>query len=105
MVALIGHDHDGSSIVRPARVDQAILATGKDIYGEQAEGRRALMVDAWVETGFSGGPIVDQSGTVVGVVFSRARGGAPVAYAIQTGEVVDLLDEARVGPEGSGPCR
>ena len=105
VVALLGHDHDGSSIVRPARVNQAILATGKDIYGEQAEGRRALMVDAWVETGFSGGPIVDQSGTVVGVVFSRARGGSPVAYAIQIGEVVDLLDEARVGPEGSGPCR
>ena len=105
VVALLGHNRDGSLIIRPARVNQAILATGKDIYGEQAEGRRALMVDAWVETGFSGGPIVDQSGTVVGVVFSRARGGSPVAYAIQISEVVDLLEEARTGPEGSGPCR
>jgi len=105
VVALLGHNQDGSLIVRPARVDEAILATGKDIYGQQAEGRRALMVAAWVETGFSGGPIVDQSGTVVGVVFARAKGGSPVAYAIQISEVVDLLDEARVGPEGSGPCR
>ena len=105
VVALLGHNRDGSSIIRPARVDQEILATGKDIYGKKAEGRRALMVDAWVETGFSGGPIVDQNGTVVGVVFSRARGGSPVAYAIQVGEVVDLLEEVRAGSEGSGPCR
>jgi len=105
VVALLGHDHGGSLIVRPARVDQAILATGKDIYGEQAEGRRALMVDAWVETGFSGGPLVDQSGAVVGVVFSRARGGLPVAYAIQIGELVELLAEVRFDSVGSGPCR
>ena len=105
VVALLGHDHGGSLIVRPARVDQAILATGKDIYGEQAEGRRALMVDAWVETGFSGGPLVDQSGAVVGVVFSRARGGLPVAYAIQIGELVELLAEVRFDSVSSGPCR
>ena len=83
----------------------AILATGKDIYGAQAGGRKALMVDAWVETGFSGGPVVDERGRVVGVVFSRARGGSPVAYAVQVGEVRDLLEKVETNPEGSGPCR
>ena len=105
VVALFGYDHAGSLSVRPARINQAILATGKDIYGEQASGRPALIVDAWVETGFSGGPVVDQKGRVVGVVFSRARGGLPVAYAIQVSELRDLLDKVEINPEGSGPCR
>ena len=104
-IAILGYDRSGASSVRSGYIEREILATGRDIYGKLAEGRRALEISASVETGFSGGPVVDASGDVVGVMFSRTRGGAPVAYAVQTIEVLAVLDSANSRSAGSGPCR
>ena len=98
--------HDGESVhAVPAGIARRIRATGADIYGEPADGRDALVLAATVRVGHSGGPVVDAEGRVVGVAFSRARGGSPVAYAVQATELRALMARVDVDPPGPGPCR
>jgi len=41
---------------------------------------------------------------VVGITFSRTRGGSPVAYAVQSNALQSLLERVRLSPEQAGPC-
>ncbi len=100
---MLGHEADGPRLV-PAGLEMLIRATGTDVYGRPADGRDAMVLAAGVLTGHSGAAVVDQAGRVVGVTFSRARGGDPVAYAVQAAAVQSLLGSAENSPEPAGPC-
>lgn len=102
--ALLVHDGETARAI-PVGIERRIRATGRDIYGEPAGGRDALVLAASVDVGYSGGAVVDVQGLAVGVAFSRSRGGRPVAYAVQTGELAALLGRVGIVAEGSGPCR
>jgi len=104
-VALVAYDGDGMPVERHLTVRQAIRATGEDIYGEPGSGRDALLLDGSVAYGNSGGPIVDGSGTVVGVVFANTRGGEGTSFAVQVGEVHVLLAEVGSSPVPPTECR
>ncbi len=95
----------GTAVARHLTVRQAIRATGEDIYGEPGSGRDALLLDGSVAYGNSGGPIVDGSGTVVGVVFANTRGGEGTSFAVQVGEVHVLLAEVGSSPVPPTECR
>jgi len=88
----------------PVAVRRLIRATGDDIYGRPADGRDALEITATIRTGHSGAPVVDESGAVIGVLFSRLRGGGSVAYAVQAGELSRLLEETANKATPTGPC-
>ena len=98
--------HEGVSgpIALPIAVRRLIRATGDDIYGRPADGRDALEISATIRTGHSGAPVVNGSGAVVGVLFSRLRGGGSVAYAVQAGELSRLLEETAHKTTSTGPC-
>ncbi len=82
---------------------RALLAVGKDIFGEEGDSREALSLEASIESGFSGSPVLNKDSSVIGVVFSRSRGGASTAYAVQSSEVKRILEEeADLG--GSAKC-
>ena len=100
---LVNEGADGP-VVLPAMVRRLIRATGDDIYGRPANGRDALEITASIRTGHSGAPVVDGSGAVVGVLFSRLRGGGSVAYAVQVGELSRLLKEMTDEDVPTGPC-
>jgi S1-C subfamily serine protease len=85
-------------------VRRLIRATGDDIYGRPADGRDALEITANIRTGHSGAPVMDGSGAVIGVLFSRLRGGGSVAYAVQAGELSRLLEETANKATPTGPC-
>jgi S1-C subfamily serine protease len=104
-VALVAYDGEGMPVERHLTVRQAIRATGEDIYGEPGSGRDALLLDGSVAYGNSGGPIVDGSGTVVGVVFANTRGGEGTSFAVQVGEVHVLLAEVGNSPVPPTECR
>jgi S1-C subfamily serine protease len=65
-----------------------------------------LQISAGVQSGNSGGPLLDTSGNVVGVVaakinaikFAKATGDLPenINFAIKTGAVRDFLDNSAV---------
>ena len=101
--AILVHEATGPRIV-PAGIAWRIRATGADVYGRPADGRDALILAATVVGGHSGAAVVDGSGRVVGITFSRTRGGAPVAYAVQSSALRSLLERVRLSPEQAGPC-
>jgi len=101
--AVLVSEEDGPRLI-PATVEHLIRATGVDVYGRPAGGREALVLSVGVLTGHSGAAVVDGAGRVVGVTFSRARGGSPVAYAVQVSAVESLLERVEHSPEPAGPC-
>ena len=98
------HEGTDGPVALPVVVRRLIRATGDDIYGRPADGRDALEITATIRTGHSGAPVVDGSGAVVGVLFSRIRGGGSVAYAVQAGELSRLLEETANKATPTGPC-
>ena len=74
---------------------------------------RFLQISAQVEPGNSGGPLLDTSGNVVGVVaeklnamkFAKVTGDIPqnVNFAIKTGAVRDFLDNSVVPYQSAEP--
>ena len=84
---------DGNKVVTEVKIREKILAVGKDIFGQPGESREALSLEARIESGFSGAPVLNEESAVVGVVFSRSRGGGSTAYAVQSSEVKKILEE------------
>lgn len=100
---VVAYLKDGQRIVEEVKVKSKILAVGKDIFGEEGDSREALSLEASIESGFSGSPVLNKDSSVIGVVFSRSRGGASTAYAVQSSEVKRILEEeADLG--GSAKC-
>ncbi len=74
---------------------------------------RFLQISAPVQPGNSGGPLLDTSGNVVGVVaaklnamvFAKATGDMPenINFAIKTGAVRDFLDNSAVSYQTAEP--
>jgi S1-C subfamily serine protease len=74
---------------------------------------RYLQISAAVQSGNSGGPLLDTSGNVVGVVtgklnalkFAKATGEIPenINFAIKTGAVRDFLDNSVVSYQTAEP--
>ena len=82
---------DGNIVITDVKIREKILAVGKDIFGQPGESREALSLEARIESGFSGAPVLNEDFAVVGVVFSRSRGGSSTAYAVQSSEVKKIL--------------
>jgi len=82
---------DGNKVITEVKIREKILAVGKDIFGQPGESREALFLEARIESGFSGAPVLNEDSAVVGVVFSRSRGGGSTAYAVQSSEVKKIL--------------
>ena len=95
-------------------VDAAFEATGLDIYGQRQIAREVYELNALVQPGNSGGPIVASGdsgqgipdGTVIGVVFARSTTNTNVGYALAMHAVgVDIQKgEASTTPSGTGQC-
>ena len=78
-----------------------------------ANDTRFLQISAAVQPGNSGGPLLDTSGTVVGMVaakinalrFVRATGNIPenINFAIKTGAIRDFLDNSAIAYETAAP--
>lgn len=84
---------DGKKVTTEVKIREKILAVGKDIFGQPGESREALSLEARIESGFSGAPVLNEDFDVVGVIFSRSRGGSSTAYAVQSSEVEKILEK------------
>ena len=67
---------------RPARIEAAINALGRDLYGSRTIRRDIYILAAQLEPGDSGGALVDTDGEVVGVAFAVAPDQPATAYAL-----------------------
>jgi S1-C subfamily serine protease len=104
--AVVGYPEDGPLTVRPAAVAQDLTAQGRNIYDEGTVTRQVYQIDATVQPGNSGGPLVTSGGQVVGVVFSRSTIYTGVGYALASPGVLSRVQDAehRVTAVSTGGC-
>lgn len=88
------------------RVRQEVIARSGDIYDQGEVLRPALELEAVIDPGHSGAPLMDPSGAMVGMVFARSTEETGQAWALQAGEIEEFLASVEVGTEvDRGRCR
>jgi S1-C subfamily serine protease len=90
-VVVLGYPENGPLDAQPARVRAVQSARGNDIYDKNPVLREVLSLRAQVYPGNSGGPVVDASGRVVGVVFADSLDSPDTAYAISANQAMDAV--------------
>ena len=103
---VVGFPLNGSYSAAPARVRQVLDARGEDIYGRQTVVREVYSLFTRVQPGNSGGPVLDPSGPVVGVVFARSLDDDDTGYALTMAEAAPVLQAAATlsRPVDTGAC-
>ena len=101
--AILGFPGNGPYRVEPARLGRTAAVLTEDAYGLGPFRRRVTSLRGEVESGNSGGPVVDAGGRVVTTIFAGTPGADPGGYGVPDSVVRDAL--ARAGrPVGTGPC-
>ena len=104
--AAIGYPGGGDEKILPAVVDGEVQAEGRDIYGQNLVIRHIWITEADVKPGNSGGPLVDQAGNVLGVIFAASTMQPGQSYALTDAEVQPDINAAAGRTQGVnvGPC-
>lgn len=89
--ALAGFPGDDGLQVGAARVRDVLTARGADIYGTMGVTRQIYSLRAQVRRGASGGPVLDQRGAVVGMVFATSLDDPATGYALTLDEIAPVL--------------
>ena len=96
----------------PARTGAAgVVATATmripNIYDQAPQEREVVTVRAEVDPGNSGGPLLSEDGTVIGVLFAQDTARADIGYALTTAEVRAALEAAGTteDPAPTGDCQ
>ncbi len=92
---VVGYPQDGPFRADAARVIRTQDARGKDIYQQADVVREIYSVRGRVRQGNSGGPLVDVSGDVLGVVFAAAADDESIGYVLTWDEVAPAAEQAR----------
>jgi S1-C subfamily serine protease len=90
---VLGYPENGPFTVRSARVRSKTKVGGTDIYGRNSVRRDIYSVRAIVRSGNSGGPLLADDGTVLGMVFATAIDSPDTGFALADDEVA--ADAAR----------
>ena len=92
---VVGYPRDGPFRADAARVREVQAARGPDIYGERTVVREVYALRAVVQPGNSGGPLLDEQGRVLGVVFAAAADRTDTGYALTAREAGPDAEAAR----------
>tara|TARA_Y100001970_G_scaffold163426_1_gene199765 strand:- start:195 stop:902 length:708 start_codon:yes stop_codon:yes gene_type:complete len=101
-VALVGGDGQVKAI--PANIDRVVDINIADIYGEGEYRRKGMQLGADISPGDSGGAIIDSSGSVVGLVFSRSNNTDGVSYAVSSEEFPLVTRDISLNGANNGDC-
>jgi S1-C subfamily serine protease len=101
--AILGFPLDGPYRVRPARAGATQLVRTQDAYGRGPVDRTIVGLRGLIQSGNSGGPVVDGRGRVVATVFAATTGGARGGYGVPNNVVREALRDDS-GPVSTGPC-
>ncbi|MFF1635372.1 MarP family serine protease [Leifsonia sp. NPDC058248] len=99
-----GYPGNGPFTVSPQRVRDRVTARGADIYQTGVVDRDIYALRGAVRPGNSGGPLLDSSGKVAGVVFARSSVDPDTGYALTLTELRPVLSRVSSAPISSGGC-
>src|SRR5436305_73064 len=86
---VLGYPLDGPYTASAARVRDRIHLRGPDIYNASTVVRNVYTVRAVVRSGNSGGPLLDGSGQVLGLVFGAAVDNDETGFVLTDDEIAD----------------
>jgi S1-C subfamily serine protease len=101
--AVLGYPENGPYSVAPARLGETRDTISDDSYGRGPVRRAIASLRGTVRSGNSGGPLVDDRGSVLGTVFAATTSGPAGGFAVPN-EVVEAAMEAPQAPADTGPC-
>lgn len=104
--AILGYPGGGRLTIDPAVILGSRQALGRDIYDRGLATRQVYEIQADIDQGNSGGPLVLPDGTVAGVIFGESVTEPSRSYAFTSTEVVDDLAAAikENTVKGTGSC-
>ena len=104
--AVLGYPQNGPFDARAARIRDEIRLRSPDIYDRGQVVRETFSVRGLVRSGNSGGPLVSESGDVLGVIFAASVSDKSTGYALTAKQVAaDARKGARASAEVStGDC-
>jgi S1-C subfamily serine protease len=104
--AVLGYPGGGSYHAGAAAIVRQMTAVGRNIYGDGLIARDVYEIQADVEPGNSGGPLVLPNGRVIGVVFAQAVSQPGIGYALVSAEVSQKVAQAGNSTQkvGTGSC-
>jgi S1-C subfamily serine protease len=92
---VLGFPGGGDFVATPARVREIIELSGPDIYKTKTVNREVYTIRGTVRQGNSGGPMINRSGQVIGVVFGAGVDDNDTGFVMTTDEVSRQL--AKIG--------
>lgn len=101
--AVIGYPENGPLTITPARAGATGPVITQDSYGRGPVTRELTALRGEVQSGNSGGPLVDGDGRVMGTVFAATTEGRPGGYAVPNSVVSSALADTS-SPVSTGPC-
>lgn len=99
-----GYPGNGPFTISPQRVRDQLTARGTDIYQSGSVERQIYSLRGTIRPGNSGGPLLDEAGDVVGVVFARSTVDPETGYALTLDELRPVLGSVGSAPISSGAC-
>ena len=87
--AILGFPENGPFDARAARIRNEIRLKSPDIYDRGEVVRETFAVRGLVRSGNSGGPLVSESGRVLGVIFAASVSDQSTGYALTAKQVAD----------------
>ncbi len=92
---VMGYPGGGDFVATAVRVREVIPLSGPDIYRTTTVNRKVYTIRGTVRQGNSGGPMINRSGKVLGVVFGAGVDDVDTGYALTADEVARQM--AKVG--------
>jgi S1-C subfamily serine protease len=92
---VLGYPQDGPYNAQSARVRDVGLIRGPDIYNEATVTRDIYTIRGLVRSGNSGGPLVNPSGQVLGVIFAAAADDQQTGFALTSAEASPVMSAGR----------
>jgi S1-C subfamily serine protease len=103
---VVGYPLDGPYTPVAARIRDVNMVRGPNIYEDYEVVRQVYTLRTDVRSGNSGGPLLDTSGDVLGVIFAAALDEEETGFALTPTEVMPVADAAATlrEPVATGRC-